>query len=136
MSTNIEKFLLCKECVKERGLQIKLEEEKKQENFIAYVEDYFQLTPSDEQKEIRELHQDFKKQTYNLQTTSHHYTFCEIFKHSNGIASTIYFKCNRKLIFLLIILVAGRGVSNAMIMIENVRNLNGLTYIMICFVSL
>ena len=49
LSTNIEKFLLCKECVKERELQIKSEEGKEQENFIAYVEDYFQLTPSDEQ---------------------------------------------------------------------------------------
>ena len=88
--------MLCKECVKERELQIKLEEGKEQENFIAYVEYYFQLTPSDEQKGIRELHQDFKKQTYNRQTNSHHYSFCEIFEHSNGIASTIYFKCNRK----------------------------------------
>ena len=61
LSTNIEKFLLCKECVKERELQIKLEEVKEQENFIAYVDNYFQLTQSDEQKGIRELHQDFKK---------------------------------------------------------------------------
>ena len=38
LSTNIENFLLCKECVKERDLQIKLEEGKEQENFIAYVE--------------------------------------------------------------------------------------------------
>ena len=53
-STNIEKFLLCKECVKEMDLQIKFEEGKEQENFIAYVEDSFQLTPSDEQKGIRE----------------------------------------------------------------------------------
>ena len=47
LSTNIEYFLLCKECVKEREPQITLEEGKDQENFIAYVEDYFQLTPSD-----------------------------------------------------------------------------------------
>ena len=73
MSTNIEKILLCKECEKERDLQIKLEEGKEQENFIAYVEACFQLTPSDEQKGIRELHQDFKKQIYNRQTTSHQY---------------------------------------------------------------
>ena len=44
---------MCKECVKERELQIKLEEGKEQENFIDYVEDYFQLAPSDEQKGIR-----------------------------------------------------------------------------------
>ena len=30
LSTNIEKNLLCKECVKERDLQIKLEEGKEQ----------------------------------------------------------------------------------------------------------
>ena len=45
LSTNIEKFLLCEEFVKERELQIKLEEGKEQENFIVYVENYFQLTP-------------------------------------------------------------------------------------------
>ena len=50
LSTNIEKFLLGKECVKERELQIKLEKGKEQENFIAYVEDYFKLTPADEQR--------------------------------------------------------------------------------------
>ena len=40
------------------------------ENFIDYVEAYFQLTPSDEQKEVRGLHEDINKQTYNRQTTS------------------------------------------------------------------
>ena len=95
MSTNIEKLVLCKECVKERELQIKVEEVKEQENFIAYVEDYFQLTPSDEQKGIKELHQDFKKQTHNRQKTSHQYSFCEISEHSNGLPITIFFKCNR-----------------------------------------
>ena len=72
LSTNIDNFLFYKECVKERNLQIKLEEVKEQEKFIAYVKAYFQLTPSDEQKGIREHHQVFKKQTYNRQTTSHH----------------------------------------------------------------
>ena len=70
LRTNTEKILLCKECAKERDLQIKSEEGEEQENFIAYIEAYFQLTPSDEQKGIRELYQDFKKQTYNRQTTS------------------------------------------------------------------
>ena len=46
-------------------LEIKLEEERDVENFIDYVEDYFQLTPSDEQKGLRDLHEDFKKKTYN-----------------------------------------------------------------------
>ena len=46
------------------------------ENFIDYFEDYFQLTPSDEQKGVRELHEDFNKQTYNRQTTYHEDSFC------------------------------------------------------------
>ena len=50
---------------------MKLEEKRDVENFVDYVEDYFQLTPSDEQKGIMELYEDFKKQTYNLQTTPH-----------------------------------------------------------------
>ena len=35
------------------GSTDKLKEERDQENFVDYVEDYFQLTPSDEQKGIR-----------------------------------------------------------------------------------
>ena len=62
---------MCKECAQERELQIKLEEERDVENFIDNVEAYFQLTPRDEQKGVRELHEDFNKQTYNCQTTSH-----------------------------------------------------------------
>ena len=69
--TNIDKFLVCKECAQERELQIKLEEERDVENFIDYVEAYFQLTPTYKQKGLRELYEDFKKQTYNRQTTSH-----------------------------------------------------------------
>ena len=46
--TNIDKFLVCKECAHERDLQIKLEEKRDVENFVDYVEAYFQLTPSDE----------------------------------------------------------------------------------------
>ena len=63
---------MCKECAQERELQIKLEEERDVEKFIDYVEDYFQLTPPDKQKGVRELNEDFKKQGYNRQTTSHH----------------------------------------------------------------
>ena len=58
--TNIDKVLVCKECAQERELQIKLEEKIDVENFIDYVEAYFLLTPSDEQKGIRDLHQNFK----------------------------------------------------------------------------
>ena len=69
--TNMDTFLVCRECAQERELQIKLEEERDIENFIGYVEAYFQLTPPDEQKGVRELHEDFNKQTYYRQTTSH-----------------------------------------------------------------
>ena len=43
-------------CAKERELQIKSEEERDLENFIDYVEAYFQLTPPDEQKVVRGLY--------------------------------------------------------------------------------
>ena len=88
---------MCKKCAHERELQIKLEEERDVENFIDYVEAYFQLTPPDEQKILMELHEDFNKLTYNRQTNSHQDSFCmSISKHSNGLASTIEFKCNKK----------------------------------------
>ena len=88
--TNIDKLLVCKECAQERELQIKLEEERDVENFIDYVEDYFQLTLPDKQKVVRDLYEDFNKQGYNRQTTSHQDSFCmSISEHSNGLASTI-----------------------------------------------
>ena len=73
--TNIDNVLVCKEFAQERELHIQLEEERDVENFIDYVEAYFQLTPSSEQKGVRELHEDFKKKTYNHQTTSHQDSF-------------------------------------------------------------
>ena len=45
------------------------------ENFFDCAEAYFQLTPSGEQKGIRELREKFKKHTYNCQTTSHQDSF-------------------------------------------------------------
>ena len=92
--SNIDKCLVCTEQAQERELQIKLEEERDVENFFDYVEDYFQPTPSDEQKGVRGLYDDFKKQGYKRQTTSHHDSFIMcIFEHSNGLASTIECKC-------------------------------------------
>ena len=76
MITNIDRLLVCKECAQERELEIKLDEEIDVEKFFDYVQDYFQLTPSDEQKGIRELHEDLNKQIYNRQTTYHHDSFC------------------------------------------------------------
>ena len=63
-----------KECAHERALQIKLEEGKKY-IFFAYDEGYFQLTPSDAQKGIREIHQDFKIQKSHCQKNYHKYSF-------------------------------------------------------------
>ena len=95
--TNIDIVLVWKECAQERYLQIKLEEERDQKNFVDYVEAYFQLTPPDEQKGVRELHEDFNTQTYNRQTTSHQDSFCmSISEHSNGLDSTIEFNCNKQ----------------------------------------
>ena len=95
--TNIDNILVYKECAQERELQIKLEEERDVEKDIDCVEAYFQLTPSDEQKVVRELYEDFNKQTYNRQTTSCQDSFCmTISEHSNGIYATIEFKCNKK----------------------------------------
>ena len=54
-------------CTIERDLQIKLEDKIDVENFVDYVEDYFQLTSSDEQKVTREQYKYFKKQTYDRQ---------------------------------------------------------------------
>ena len=59
--TNIDNLFCAKNVAQERDLQIKLEEGKDQENVVHCVEAYFQLTPSDEQKGITGLHQDFKK---------------------------------------------------------------------------
>ena len=60
-------------------------------------EDYFQLTPPDKQKRVRELYEDFKKQGYKPQTTSHQDSFCiSISEHSNGLASTIVCKYDKK----------------------------------------
>ena len=65
--------------------------------FDGYMFVYFQLKPPDEQKGVRELHEDFNKQTYNRQTTSHEDSFyMSISEHSNSLASTIKFKCNKK----------------------------------------
>ena len=95
--TNIDVFLVCKECAKERELQIKLEQERDIEKSIDCVEAYFQLTPSDEQKGVREVYEDFKKQGYNRQTTSHQDSFCmSISEHINGLASTIECRCDKK----------------------------------------
>ena len=62
-----------------------------------YVEAYYKLTSTYEQKGIRKLFHDFSKQKSNHQT-SYHYdhlrmTFSE---HINGLSFTITFNCGRK----------------------------------------
>ena len=53
--------------------------------------------PPHEKKGVREIHEDFNKQTYNRQTTYHQDSFCmSISEHSNVLASTIEFKSNKK----------------------------------------
>ena len=55
------------------------------------------MTPSDEQKGIRELHQDFKNKKSHRQTNYHQYLFyMSISDHRNGLAPTIEFKCKRE----------------------------------------
>ena len=95
--TNIDNVLVCKECAQEREIQIKLEEEIDVDSFIDYVEAYFHLTPPDKQMGVREIYEDFNKQTYNCQTSSHQDSFCvSISEHSNELISTNEFKCNYK----------------------------------------
>ena len=79
------------------GLQIKLEEERDVEKFIDYAEDYFQLTPPDKQKVVREFYEYFKKKTSHRQTTSHHDSLCmSTSEHITGLASTIECKYDKK----------------------------------------
>ena len=72
------------------GTTDKIRRGKRRRKFFGYVEAYFQLTTPDEQKGVRELYEDFKKQGYNRQTNSHQDSFCmSISEHSNGLSSTI-----------------------------------------------
>ena len=50
---------------------MKLEEEKYQETFISYVEAYYKVDPTYEQKGIRQLHHDYNKQKSDHQTSFH-----------------------------------------------------------------
>ena len=60
---------------------------------ISYVEAYYKLTLTYDQKKIRQIHHDFNKQKYNRQTSYHGFYFSMTFsEHINGIASII--TCN------------------------------------------
>ena len=58
---------MCQQCAQENSVKTKLESERDQENLIIYVEDYYELTPTYELKEISKLHHDFNKQKSNRQ---------------------------------------------------------------------
>ena len=69
---------------------MKLEEERDQENFISFVETYYELTPANEKKGVRQLHHDFNKQKSNRQIISREYSFRMTFSENrNGLGSTI-----------------------------------------------
>ena len=75
---------------------MKLEEEIGQENFIPYVESYYDLTPTYEQKGIRKIHHDLNKQNSNRKTSYHEDYFRMTFsQNSNGLSSAIMFNCVR-----------------------------------------
>ena len=58
-TTYIEKYLVCQQCAYENSLQMILEEERYQENFISYVDNSYDLPPTDGKQGIRKLHHDF-----------------------------------------------------------------------------
>ena len=81
---------MCQKFEQEKALQIKLEEEIYQENFISYIEAYYELTLTYEQEGIRKLHHDLKNEKSNRQTSYHKDYFSMNFsEHINGIASAI-----------------------------------------------
>ena len=41
LTTNMDKFLVCKECAQEKDIHIKLENKRDVGNFVDYVEYYF-----------------------------------------------------------------------------------------------
>ena len=75
---------------------MKLEEGKYQEKCISYIETYYYLTPTNENKVIRQPCHNFNKQTSNRQRSYHEYYFSmNFYEYSNGLASTIVWNCSR-----------------------------------------
>ena len=93
MTTNIENCLAYQKCVGEKDLQMKSEEERNQENFVSYVEDYYELNQKYKKNGISQIHHDFNKQKFNHQTSYREDSLkITLSKHINGLASTI--TCN------------------------------------------
>ena len=61
LTTNTENILVLQQCANEKDAPMKLEEKRYQENLISYVEAYYEVTPTCEQKGIRQLHHDFNR---------------------------------------------------------------------------
>ena len=59
LTTDIEILLVFRQCVQEKALQMKSEEERDQENMISYVEAYYRVTPMHKHKGIMQLRHDF-----------------------------------------------------------------------------
>ena len=58
LTNNIDNFLVFRQCEQEKAPQMKLEEERFQENLISYVKTYYDLNPMNEKKGIRQMHHD------------------------------------------------------------------------------
>ena len=52
---------MCRKGAQQKALNMKTEEEKDEEKLISYVRDYYNLSPMDELKVVREPHHDFNK---------------------------------------------------------------------------
>ena len=69
---------------------MKVEEEREQEKFIYYIEDYYELSLAYQQKGIRELDHDFNNKKPKCKTNSDVTSFgITISEHSKGLASTM-----------------------------------------------
>ena len=53
------------------GTTNKMRRGKRRKKFFDYVEAYFQVTPPDKQKGVRELYDEFKKKVYKSKKNSH-----------------------------------------------------------------
>ena len=90
------KFIVWWQFAQGKSLQMRIEEEIYQENFIYYVEAYYNLSPTDQRMVIREIHYYFNKQKSQPQTTyQKNYFRITFYDNINGISSTITFTCSR-----------------------------------------
>ena len=75
---------------------MRLGEEIDHENFICYVEDYYETNFIYEQKGIKQLYHDFNKKIYKHQTGSHEDSLKMAFSENiNGLAFTITYNSGR-----------------------------------------